>query len=137
MKHLLILLFTLPTLALATNEDLTRGDFGNITEATIFCDSKYEDGIMQVDATKKINSCTADVVWGFDNTCYVGDPAELIAKINDGQSYKWKVGLEMNSASLQENGNTIRFTGIDQWPLRESSIDPCTQAFFNEKTLLN
>lgn len=102
----------------------------NELESQIYCDNSFNNKIVLVNSDYDIDNCVADVVWGSSNVCYVGSAVDLVNKINDGETYFWKVGLEMKNAKISQDGTTVEYTGIDRLVMKKD-ITPCDESFFN------
>ena len=70
----------------------------------------------------KVNACTADFIWGFDNVCFKGSAHELAKQINSGY-YKWpSSGLSVTDAKVI-NTKLIELMGIDARNFYQSRVD--------------
>jgi hypothetical protein len=107
-------------------------------DTQILCFDSFQNGIVVIDAESPASSCRADVVWGFDNVCYIGYPEQLMFDINGGL-YKWGQYLEMADASIAQDGETVNYTGYDRqsfWS-GQKDITPCTEEFFEQGPMLD
>ena len=75
------------------------------------CYYHFTDEVLEITPEMKINSCTADFVWGFENVCFTGDISELASLINSGY-YRWGHSLRVEDAQVI-NEDLIEYTGVD------------------------
>lgn len=107
MKHLLLLttLLTLSTQA----------------KVSVECYYHFTDSILEITPEMRINKCTADFVWGFDNVCFRGEESELVDLINEGY-FRWGSTLRVLDAKLVDS-DTIEYTGVDAQSFYSSTFD--------------
>jgi hypothetical protein len=59
----------------------------------------------------RVNGCTADFIWGFDNVCFRGSAKSLVKLINS-DFYTWRSSLRVEDASVV-NKDVVEYTGVD------------------------
>jgi hypothetical protein len=79
--------------------------------AKIECYYSFDDEVIEITPEMRVNSCTADFIWGFDNVCFTGKSASLVKQINAGV-YQWNSSLKTTDAVKVDN-NTVKYLGID------------------------
>ena len=115
----------------------SHAELPEVSGTKVFCDHDYKDGIVVVDKTYRIDDCSGDVLWGFDNTCYVGDGQELVDLINNGD-FNWKVGHSMSHAELAEDKETVVYwANTVMASMGGKDLTPCQPDFFESKDILN
>lgn len=80
--------------------------------AEVECYYQFTDSILTITPQMKVNSCTADFIWGTKNVCFKGSPKSLVKKINEG-FYNWpSSGLKVTEAKVIDK-DTVSYLGID------------------------
>lgn len=81
-------------------------------QAKVECYYRFTDSILTISPEMKVNGCTADFIWGFDNACFKGEAESLVEKINEGY-YTWKsAGYRAKNAKRVDN-DTVSYIGVD------------------------
>ena len=82
-----------------------------LTHANVECYYRFTDSIIDITPEMRVNGCTADFVWGFDNVCFTGSARALAKKINSDY-YSWGRSLSVKEAKVI-NSKTVEFIGVD------------------------
>lgn len=82
------------------------------TFAEVQCYYRFTDSTITITPQMKINSCTADFIWGTDNVCFTGSAKALAKKINN-DVYRWpSAGLSVREAEVLDR-DSIQYNGVD------------------------
>ena len=90
-------------------------------QVSVECYYHFTDETLEITPEMKINSCTADFVWGFDNVCFRGDINELVDLMNSNY-FKWKHSLRVHDATAL-NEDVVEYTGVDSASYYSSQFD--------------
>lgn len=97
------------------------------TPTGFWCDHPFKKEVVLVTPQSPVDSCVADLIWGFDNVCYKGPGSELVSQINS-KNYRWiNSGYAMEDALLNPDSGAIEFTGFDSTSFYSGRFDilPC------------
>lgn len=96
-------------------------------QTVFWCQHQFKKEVVPVKPQSPVDSCVADLIWGFDNVCYTGNGSELVSQINAG-NYRWvSSGYSMEEALLNPDSGAIEFTGFDSKSFYSGQFDisPC------------
>lgn len=81
-------------------------------QAKVECYYRFTDSTLTITPEMKVNGCTADFIWGFDNVCFRGEADALVGKINSG-FYSWpSSGYTVKDAQMVDQ-DTVSYIGVD------------------------
>ncbi len=95
--------------------------FSAQAQVSVECYYHFTDETLEITPEMKINSCTADFVWGFDNVCFRGDINELVSLMNSNY-FEWNHSYRVYDATVL-NEDVVEYTGVDSRNFYSSEFD--------------